>query len=198
MDNENTYTVKKTRKGDPRFPYRLSRFCRWTTLAISLLFAAVFIYLLRSSSGTYLSAWFLSLTIAVAALFVISFPRNIVVTDTDLVIYGILEATYISLGDIKRIHTVSRRRIRTVIPAIGSYGFGGYYGYYFDLRALRVIRLFATRLDGLVMVQTVYDDRILLSCEAADKLIALVKSRMQDNALFDGSAGAAEAEENDD
>ena len=48
------------------------------------------------------------------------------------------------------------------------------------------------------MVQTVYDDRILLSCEAADKLIALVKSRMQDNALFDGSAGAAEAEENDD
>lgn len=198
MDNEKRYEIKTTRGGEPRFPYRLSRFCRWTTLAVSVLFAAVFIYLLRSSSGTYLSAWFLSLTIAVAALFVISFPRNIVVTDTDLVIYGILEATYISLGDIKRIHTVSRRRIRMVIPVIGSYGFGGYYGYYFDLQKLRMIRLFATRLSGLVMVQTIYDDRILLSCEAASELIALVKSRMKDNALFDGSDDAEAAEENDD
>ncbi len=195
---EKTYEIKRTRGGDPRFPYRMSRFCRWTTLAVSIVFAAVFIYLLRSSSGTYLSAWFLSLTIAVAALFVISFPRNIAVTDTDLIIYGILEATYINLDDIKRIHTVSRRRLRTVVPAIGSYGFGGYYGYYFDLRNLRAIRVFATRLDGLVMVQTVYDDRILLSCEAASELIAIVKNRMRDNALFDGSAGAAEAEENDD
>lgn len=198
MNNEKRYEIKTTRSGDPRFPYRLSRFCRWTTLAVSVLFAAAFIYLLRSSSGTYLSAWFLSLTIAVAALFVISFPRNIVVTDTDLVIYGILEATYISLGDIKRIHTVSRRRIRTVIPVIGSYGFGGYYGYYFDLHKLRMIRLFATRLSGLVMVQTVYDERILLSCEAAAEFIALVKGRMKDNVLFDGSDDAEAAEENDD
>jgi len=195
---EKPYQIKRTRDGEPRFPYRMSRFCRWTTLAVSIVFAAVFIYLLRSSSGTYLSAWFLSLTIAVAALFVISFPRNIVVTDTDLTIYGILEATYINLDDIKRIHAVSRRRLRMVVPAIGSYGFGGYYGYYFYLRNLRVIRVFATRLDGLVMVQTVYDDRILLSCEAASGLISIVKNRMQNNALFDGSAGAAEAEENDD
>ena len=177
MYNQKSYTIRKSRKGDPRFPYRMSRFCQWTTLGVSLLFAAVFFYLLRSSSGTYLSAWFLSLTIAVALLFIISFPRNIVLTSTDLIVYGILEATYINLADIKRIHTVSHRRLRRLIPVIGSYGFGGYFGYYFDIRNLRVIRLFASRLTGLVMVRTVYDDRILLSCEAASELVSMVRRR---------------------
>ncbi|MDE7356408.1 MAG: hypothetical protein K2N21_06550 [Rikenellaceae bacterium] len=183
MKTEKPYRVRKNKEGYPRFPYRLSRTCRWMTAFTSILFAALFFYMLNSSSGTYLSAWFLSFIIAVALLFIISFPRNIVVTDTDLVVYGILEATYISLGDIKRMHRVPRRRLRMVIPVIGSFGFGGYYGYYFDLRNLHVIRLFATRLSGLVMVHTIYNDCILLSCEAADKLIALVKERTGNNML---------------
>lgn len=195
---ERDYEIKQTKRGEIRFPYRPSRYCRWVTWISSLLLTAIFLYLLYSSSGTYLSAWFLSLALAVALLLILSFPRNIDLDEDEMALKGILEATYIPYNDIKRIHPINKSRLRFVIPLIGSYGFGGYFGYYIDLRNLRTIRVFASRLSGLIMIQTIYNERILISCERPEQLISMVRERITDNRQFDDSAEAAQAEEEDD
>lgn len=188
-------------KGATCFKYRMSKYCRYTTLVSFLLLIALFFYFLISSSGSYLSAWYLSFATAVVLLFFISFPRRIRVTSSDLVINCILETTYIPLGDIKRIHETQRYRLKRTVCLAGSYGFGGFYGYWLDLIHLRMVRMYATKLSGLVIIQTIYNERYVVSCEEPSTLVRCVRDNIKELhglSLFDFSEESEESEENDD
>lgn len=199
--HNNTQFVYTNSKGDTCFRYRMSKYCRYTTFFSFLLLIALFFYFLISSSGSYLSAWYLSFATAVVLLFFISFPRRICVTSSNLVINCILEATYIPLGDIKRIHETKRYRLNRTICLAGSYGFGGFYGYWLDLIHLRMVRMYATKLSGLVIIQTIYNERYVVSCEEPSTLVRCVRDNireLQESSQFDFSEESEESEENDD
>ncbi|HIS33382.1 MAG TPA: hypothetical protein IAA79_00420 [Candidatus Avirikenella pullistercoris] len=166
-------------EAEPVFKYSLSKYCKYTTFVVSLLILGIFLYFFFSSSGTYLSAWFMSIALAVCLLFVISFPRRIKITDSDVEIHCVLEMTNIPLADIKRIHPIERYRLKRIIPILGSYGFGGFYGYYFDLMYFRVIRMYATKLSGLVIIQNIYNERYIVNCENPRLLIGAIRKKIE-------------------
>lgn len=158
------------------FRNKMSKFCRRITIVVFIIAIILFVYLFYSSSGTYLSAWFISLCVSVFLLFLMSFPRSLKVTDTHLYINCVLEVTQFELSDIKRIHTINRYRLKRTVPVFGSYGFGGFFGLYIDLIHLRFLRLYATNLNNLVFIQNIYNDRYIVSCENSALFIEKVRT----------------------
>ncbi|MFI3262702.1 MAG: PH domain-containing protein [Rikenellaceae bacterium] len=159
------------KKGRLKFVNRSSKFVKRFTLIIFLLFIVFFVVAFVINNGTYLIAWIFSLVLATLIIAILSFPKNLTLTEDELVINCVLETRVISLSEIKRIHTINRYRLKSTIPTFGSYGFGGYFGIYFDLIHFRKLRLFATNLQNLVYVQTIYKDHFILSCENSNLLI---------------------------
>ena len=49
-------------------------------------------------------------------------------------------------------------------------------GHFFDLRHFDRLLIYASRWRDLVEIMTVYDDRIWVSCEAADELVSLLNA----------------------
>lgn len=162
------------------FRNKMSKFCRRVTSFVLILVFIFFFYLFYSSSGTYLSAWFMSLAMSVFLLYLISFPRSLKVTNKHLIINCVLEITTIELRDIKRIHPVNRYRLKRVFPLLGSYGFGGFYGIYIDLIHFRIFKLYATKLSNLVIIQDIYDDRYIVSCENRDLFVERVRKNIEE------------------
>ena len=163
----------------PRFRYSMSRYCKYVTAILFLLITAIAFLLLFTSSGTYLSAWFTSIAAAVLLLFVISFPRYLAITDKNLEIHCVLEITEIPLADIRRIHPISRYRLKRHIPVLGSYGFGGFFGYYVDLIHLRIVRMYTTRLDHMIMIQDIYGQRYIVNCRYRELFVEILKERVE-------------------
>lgn len=158
-------------KNGLKFVNRTSKFAKRVTLFVFLSILAFFVVAFVINSGTYLIAWIFSLLLAVIIIAILSFPRNITLTNEELVVNCILETKIISLSDIKRIHPIKSYRMKRTIPVFGSYGFGGFFGTYVDFIHLRQIRLYASNLQSLVYIQTIYKDHFILSCENSNVLI---------------------------
>lgn len=163
----------------PYFKYKMSRYCKYVTIIMFIIIAVIALALLLVSSGTYLSAWFISIAIAVLMLFIISFPVKLVITDNDLEIHSVLEVIKIPLIDITRVQAVDRYRIKRHFAIFGSYGFGGFFGYYVDLIHFRVIRMAATKLTNLIMIQTLFNQRYIINCEYKDVFIEILRARIE-------------------
>ncbi|MFI3321272.1 MAG: PH domain-containing protein [Rikenellaceae bacterium] len=169
------------KNGEPtstiKFKYMRSRFCHFVTFSTLTIVAAVFFYFLMTSSGTYLSAWYFSIALAVFLLYLISFPTCIKLKDDILEIDGILELTPIPYKNIKRIYKIDRYRLRRTYPLLGSYGFGGYFGYYFDFAQMKIVYLHATNLSNLVVIEDIYRNKHVISCQESDIFIKEVRQR---------------------
>lgn len=161
------------------FRYYRDKFSKHVTFYISIIIISLFVYLFLTSSGTYISAWFISIATAIFLLYLLSFPRYIRVTNKNLAISCVLEITVIPLGNIKRIHAINRYRLKRLFPLLGSYGFGGYFGQYFDLIHLRFLHLYLTKKENLIFIQDIYDNRYIVNCEHRQKLIELVRDNIE-------------------
>ncbi|MFI3267253.1 MAG: PH domain-containing protein [Rikenellaceae bacterium] len=154
-----------------KFVNRTSKFVKRFTISVFVSLTVFFIAAFILNSGTYLMAWIFSLSFAIIVLAILSFPRNVTLTNDELVLRCLLETKIISLNDIKRIHPINKYRMKRTFPIFGSYGFGGYFGTYIDLIHLRRVRLYATNLQNLVYIQTIYKDHFIISCENSNILI---------------------------
>ena len=157
------------------FKYSFGGRIRWiSTMLLVLIVAMVFaLYLLYD--GGYISAWFLSITVAIVALCVLSIPRYIRIDDARIEIHCILEMTEIELIDIVSIERVERREMRWTLPIMASFGLFGYYGYYLNLRTLDWVRVYASQWSNLVMIVDNCEQHYLVSTDDPDCLIAAIE-----------------------
>lgn len=164
------------------FKYSFGRRIRWiSTLLLALIVAMVFaLYLLYD--GGYISAWFLSITVAIIALCVLSIPRHIRIDDARVEIHCILEMTEIELIDIVSVERVERREMRWALPIMASHGLFGYFGYYLNLRTLDWVRVYASQWNNLVMIVDNCEQHYLVSTDDPEGLIATIE-QARDNAL---------------
>ena len=126
--------------------------------------------------GGYLSAWFVSLVVALFALMSLSIPRKIVVKKATVEILCLLDMTEIPRMEIASVQRVDPRQMRWVVPLFGGYGFFGYYGYYFDLKTFEKAVVYASEWKNLVEIVDIYEQRYYVSCTQADELVALLQS----------------------
>ena len=130
-------------------------------------------------TGGFVSAWFTSVIVAVALLMLLSVPRRIVLLNNTLEIQCISDITEIPLDEREDIRTVSRKRMRWMIPIFGVVGFFGYYGRFLDLKSWRTVHLYLSEWNNFVEVVTLHGSHYYLSCREAEELIAAVKELQQ-------------------
>ena len=138
------------------FKYRFSRRTLYLSAFYILVLALIGLGLHSLYIGGYLSAWFVSLVVALFALMSLSIPRKIVVKKATVEILC--------------------RQMRWVVPLFGGYGFFGYYGYYFDLKTFEKVVVYASEWKNLVEIVDIYEQRYYVSCTQADELVALLQS----------------------
>ena len=150
------------------FKYRFSRRTLYLSAFYILVLALIGLGLHSLYIGGYLSAWFVSLVVALFALMSLSIPRKIVVKKATVEILCLL--------DIASVQRVDPRQMRWVVPLFGGYGFFGYYGYYFDLKTFEKVVVYASEWKNLVEIVDIYEQRYYVSCTQADELVALLQS----------------------
>ena len=134
------------------FKYRFSRRTLYLSAFYILVLALIGLGLHSLYIGGYLSAWFVSLVVALFALMSLSIPRKIVVKKATVEILCLLDMTEIPRMEIASVQRVDPRQMRWVVPLFGGYGFFGYYGYYFDLKTFEKVVVYASEWKNLVEI----------------------------------------------
>ena len=158
------------------FKYTFGRRIRWASIGVLTLIVAVVCALYLLYDGVYISMWFLSVTVAVVALCVLSIPRHIRIDEASIEIHCILEMTEIELIDVASVERVERQQIKWLVPTLASFGLFGYYGYYLDLRTLDRVHVYATKWTDLVMITDKYEQQFLVSCDDPEQLISAIET----------------------
>ncbi len=158
------------------YRYRFDRRTLYWTALYVVVYIGLGYGLYRLYAGEYLSAWFISCVGALLILMALSIPRKLVVTDASLEIRCLLDITELRRDEIVGARRVEADEMRWLLPLFGGCGFFGYYGHFFDLRHFDRLLIYASRWRDLVEIMTVYDDRIWVSCEAADELVSLLNA----------------------
>ncbi len=159
------------------FRYKLGRVSKritWAVIVLILLLTAFFTYLFVNQ-GSYIPAWFVTIMLCVWALYVLSIPRSIRVTDEALEIHCVVELSQIRLEDLRSIRTVPNHGTGLWL-LLGSYGFFGYYGYYLDWRQWQFVKVYASAWENLVEIEDIYEQRYLVNCDDPEALIHAVKT----------------------
>lgn len=159
-----------------RFIYTLDRRCKWISAIYVALLAAIFAAVALCVEDGYMRAWVFSLPLAVAALYVLSIPRYISVSAEKLEIHCVVEMTRIEICDIASIRIMEKQDYDRTFPVLGSYGFFGYYGYYLDLRKWDMIKMYASRRQGLVEITDISEQVFVVSCRDAKTLVEAVQN----------------------
>lgn len=154
------------------YKYRFSRRTIYWTVAYLLAFILLGVALYRLYEGGYLSAWFTSFVVALVALMSLSIPRKIVVTDEKVEVRCLLDITEIRRDEIASVRRVDTKQMKWFVPIFGGCGFFGYYGHFFDLRRFDRVRLYASEWRNFVEITDIYEDRLYVSCDEADRLVA--------------------------
>ncbi len=141
-----------------------------TSAAIVTIFVAVAIFV----GEEYVRAWIIAVMLTILLLYALSIPRYVKVDREAVEIHCVVEMTRIPIADINSVRRVTRQDTDRLILLLGSYGFFGYYGYYANLRQWDVVRIYASEWDNLVEIEDIYEDKYLISCREADRLIEMV------------------------
>ena len=136
-------------------------------VGLSILFA--FIY-----KGGYISAWFISLILAVLALMILSIPRRVVVDEEGIEIQCIAEDTTLAYEDIANIRKVEKREMNACVPIFGAIGFFGHYGRFLNLRTMEFIHIYASRWGKFVEITDIDGSKYYISCEEREDIIKRV------------------------
>ena len=157
------------------FRYTFGCRTRWVSIGVLALIVAVVCALYLLYDGGYISAWFLSVTVAIIALCVLSIPRQIRINEATIEIHCVLEMTEIELIDVASVVRVERQQIKWLLPMVASFGLFGYYGIYFDFRTLDWVHVYASQWDNLVMITDKYEQQFLVSSDEPERLISTIE-----------------------
>ena len=160
---------------DGKFRFWMDKRAKWlTALALSILAAGVG-WLFYASGGSYLPAWFTTVVVALMLLAALSIPRFIRISPHSVEIHCVMELIKIPVRDIRHIRFVERGHMKYCFPIWGIYGIGGYYGYYFSLRERKVFRLCASQWRNFVLIEDIYEEQYIVSCDDPAAFIAAVE-----------------------
>ena len=139
-----------------KYRYRLDRRGRRITAAVTTLLVTAFVAFHFVWGANYLPAWMLFLLLCVVLLYILSIPRYVSLDDTSIDIHCIVDLTRIHLEDVELIRRIEPDEFRRLWPLLGSY------------------KVYASERNNLVLIEDIYEDTFIISCEQADELITLV------------------------
>lgn len=158
------------------YKYRLGRHVIW----ISILYIAAFIGLAVALAfiydGGYISAWFISLILAILALMLLSIPCKVTLADDGIEIHCVSDYTFIEYKDIASVRQVKRKDMSLSVPIFGAVGFFGHYGRFLNLRHMEIVHIYASRWNNFVEITDIDNEKYYISCEEADDLVRHIES----------------------
>ncbi len=157
------------------YKYRLGRRIPYTSALYLLAFVGLSLLLAFVYEGGYISAWFISLILAVVALMILSIPRRVVVDEEGIEIQCIAEDTTLAYEDIATIRNVEKREMNACLPIFGAVGFFGHYGRFLNLRTMEFVHIYASRWDKFVEITDIDGHKYYISCEERDDIIKRVE-----------------------
>ena len=156
------------------YKYRLGKRIPYTSALYLLAFVGLSVLLTFIYEGGYISAWFISLILAVLALMVLSIPRRVVVDEEGIEIQCIAEDTTLAYEDIANIRKVEKRDMNACVPIFGAVGFFGHYGRFLNLRTMEFVHIYASRWGKFVEITDIDGNKYYISCEERDDIIERV------------------------
>lgn len=157
-----------------RYRYRFDRRSLRISVVVSLLVVLSFVALYVVWGVQYLPVWILFFVVSVITLYILSIPRYLSLDDDSLDVHCLVDLTRIHVEDIELIRRMDRSEFRRLWPLLGSYGFWGYYGYYFNFSEWTLNRVYASDRKKLILIEDIYEDTYVVSCDDPDRLIAEV------------------------
>ena len=157
------------------YKYRLGRRIPYTSALYLLAFVGLSLLLAFVYEGGYISAWFISLILAVVALMILSIPRRVVVDEEGIEIQCIAEDTTLAYEDIATIRNVEKREMNACLPIFGAVGFFGHYGRFLNLRTMEFVHIYASRWGKFVEITDIDGHKYYISCEEGDDIIKRVE-----------------------
>lgn len=164
------------------YRYRIDRKTWYWTLLYMVLYIGLGIGLYLLYEGGYFSAWFATSIGALLILMALSIPRKLILTEEKLEVRCLLDMTEIPRKEIASVRRVEQSEMRGIIPLFGGCGFFGYYGHFFDLKHFERLTIYASEWRNMVEINTIYEDRLWISCSEAETLIALLSEETPSNA----------------
>lgn len=156
------------------FKYRCDRRTLYWTLLYVVVYIGLGIGLYFLYEGDYLSAWFSTCVGALLVLMALSIPRKLVVTEEKVEVRCLLDITEIPREEIASVRRIEPNEMRWLFPIFGGCGFFGYYGHFIDLRHWDRIRIYASEWRNMVEIDTIYEDRLWVSCSDPDRFVTLL------------------------
>lgn len=164
------------------YRYRIDRKTWYWTLLYVVLYIGLGIGLYLLYEGGYFSAWFATSIGALLILMALSIPRKLILTEEKFEVRCLLDMTEIPRKEIASVRRVEQSEMRGIIPLFGGCGFFGYYGHFFDLKHFERLTIYASEWRNMVEINTIYEDRLWISCSEAETLIALLSEETPSNA----------------
>ena len=164
------------------YRYRISKCIIYTTAIYAAIFIGVAVVLAIVFNGGYISAWFLSLILAILALMALSTPRRIVVDEEGIEIQCIAKDIDLSYEDIVSVQRVDNLKMSRCIPILGALGFLGHYGRFLNLSTMSLIHIYASEWRNFVEITDVDDNKYYIACEERYDLMADIEEALQRNA----------------
>ena len=161
------------------YKYRFGRNIPYTSTLYLLAVVGLSVLLTLVYEGGYISAWFISLILAVLALMILSIPRRVVVDEEGIELQCIAEDTTFAYEDIAHIRKVQKREMNACLPIFAAVGFFGHYGRFLNLRTMEFIYIYASRWDNFVEITDVDGNKYYISCEESDDIIERVEEYIQ-------------------
>ena len=156
------------------YKQKFGRQIPYTSALYLIAFVVVSVLLAFVYEGGYISAWFISLILAVLALMVLSIPRRVVVDEEGIEIQCIAEDTTLAYEDIATIRKVEKREMNACVPIFGAVGFFGHYGRFLNLRTMEFVHIYASRWGKFVEITDIDGNKYYISCEERDDIIKRV------------------------
>ncbi|MBE6194693.1 MAG: hypothetical protein E7140_03050 [Rikenellaceae bacterium] len=156
------------------YKQKFGRHIPYTSTIYLIAFVGVSVLLAFVYEGGYISAWFISLILAVLALMVLSIPRRVVVDEEGIEIQCIAEDTSLAYEDIASIRKVEKREMRSCLPIFAAMGFFGHYGRFLNLRTMEFVHIYASRWGKFVEITDIDGRKYYISCEERNNLIEFV------------------------
>lgn len=164
------------------YNYRISKRIIYTTAIYALVFIGVAVVLALAFHGGYISAWFLSIIVALLALMALSTPRRIVVDEEGIEIQCIAKDITLEYDDIVAVQKVNSLKMSRCIPVLGALGFLGHYGRFFNLQTTDFVYIYASKWGSFVEITDADDNRYYIACEGSDELLSDIEEALQRNA----------------
>ena len=156
------------------YKQKFGRQIPYTSALYLIAFVGVSVLLAFVYEGGYISAWFISLILAVLALMVLSIPRRVVVDEEGIEIQCIAEDTTLAYEDIATIRKVEKREMNACLPIFGAVGFFGHYGRFLNLRTMEFVHIYASRWGKFVEITDIDGGKYYISCEDRNDIIERV------------------------